>query len=354
MSTAASRWAQPIALLCWLAFPVASVISQETRGPVKLIFDTDIGNDVDDALALGVIHSLQSRGQCELLAVTITKDNALAGPFVDAINTFYGRGEIPIGVVRDGVTPADGQFLPLALQRDGAALRYPRDLEPGRAEDAIVVLRRVLAAAEDRSVVIAQVGFSSNLARLLDSPADDISPLAGRDLVTKKVALLSVMAGAFTKIPDGQGKLNDHREYNVVEDLPAAQKLAAEWPTPIVWSGFEIGLAIPYPSESILQDYDYVPHHPLPEAYQLYMPAPHNRPTWDLTSVLQAVLPERGYFDLSPAGQVTVTENGLTRFVAAEGGRDRYLIASPEQRVRVTEALVQLSSQPPAAAVPAR
>ena len=31
--------------------------------PVRLIFDTDIGNDVDDALALAVIHALQSRGE---------------------------------------------------------------------------------------------------------------------------------------------------------------------------------------------------------------------------------------------------------------------------------------------------
>ena len=47
--------------------------------PVRLVFDTDIGNDVDDVLALGMIHSLQSRGHCELLAVTVTKDNAKAG-----------------------------------------------------------------------------------------------------------------------------------------------------------------------------------------------------------------------------------------------------------------------------------
>ena len=76
-----------------------------TAEPVKLIFDTDIGNDVDDALAMGLIHALQSRGQCELLAVTITKDQPLAAEFVDAINTFYGRGDIPIGMARSGVTP---------------------------------------------------------------------------------------------------------------------------------------------------------------------------------------------------------------------------------------------------------
>src|SRR3954471_4503696 len=79
--------------------------------PVRLIFDTDIGNDVDDVLALGIIHALQSRGACELIAVTVTKDHELAGPFVDAVNTFYGRPAIPIGVVRDGVTREEGKFL---------------------------------------------------------------------------------------------------------------------------------------------------------------------------------------------------------------------------------------------------
>ena len=331
-------------IACWLPW---CANASEPSASIPLIFDTDIGNDVDDALALGVIHALQARGHCELLAVTITKDHALAAPFVDAINTFYGQGEVPIGTVRDGVTPAQGKFLGLAEVRDGDRLRYPRDLEPGAAEEAVRVLRRVLAGADDNSVVIAQVGFSTNLARLLDSGPDEFSPLNGSDLAARKVKLVSIMAGAFTKISDGQGNLRDHREYNVVEDLPAAIKLANEWPTPMVWSGFEIGLAIPYPSRSIVEDYRYVPHHPLAEAYHLYMPPPHDRPTWDLTSVLQGVLPDRGYFDLSPRGRVTVHESGLTTFTEDAEGRDRYLIATPDQRVRVTEALVQLSSQPP-------
>src|SRR5262245_40304943 len=77
--------------------------------PVKLIFDTDMGNDVDDALALAMIHALQSRGECELLAVTVSKSHPLAAAFVDCINRFYGRGDIPVGLVRGGVTPEIGK-----------------------------------------------------------------------------------------------------------------------------------------------------------------------------------------------------------------------------------------------------
>lgn len=316
---------------------------------VPLIFDTDIGNDCDDVLALGMIHALQSRGECRLLAVTITKDNELAAAFTDVVNTFYGRGDVPIGVCRSGVTPPAGKFNVLASQMDNGRPRYGHDLKSGKdAPDAVTVLRKSLAEEKDGSVVIAQVGFSTNLANLLRSMPDAHSPLGGMDLVKKKVRLLSIMAGAFRQIKNEKGQLYDHKEYNVVKDLPAAKSICQDWPTPIVWSGFEIGKNLRYPHQSILNDYDYVEHHPLSEAYTLYLPPPHDRPTWDLTSVLYAVRPEHGYFDLSPSGRVTVEEDGLTTFSASESGRDRYLVLRDDQKARATEALVLLSSQPPA------
>jgi inosine-uridine nucleoside N-ribohydrolase len=316
--------------------------------PVRLIFDTDIGNDVDDVLALGMIHSLQARSACRLLGVTITKDSELAAPFVDAINTFYLRGDTPVGVVRPGKTPEPGKFLAMATEmitdNGKSRFRYPHDLLSSRdASEAVSLLRRLLATEPDGSVSIAQVGFSTNLARLLDSKSDDASPLAGIDLVRKKVKLLSVMAGAFTAI-DG----NSHYcEYNVVQDIANCKKLSDEWPTPVVWSGFEIGNALAYPAESIMKDYRYVADHPVAESYRRYEAPPHDRPTWDLTSVLYAVHPDREYFDVSPLGKIVVEADGFTRFSPSEDGHHRYLKLSEAQRVRTLEALVQLSSQPP-------
>lgn len=328
----------------WTCTTMAAAIAVvAAAGPVPIVFDTDIGNDVDDVLALGMLHALESRGECRLIAVTITKDNPLAAAFADAVNTFYGRGDIPIGVVRGGAEPGPGKFLKLAEQRDGDRLRYPHDVRGETSPEATTLLRRLLAAESDGSVVVVQVGFSSNLARLLDSPPDEISPLSGRDLVARKVRLLSIMAGAFQPIG---GKR--HLEYNVIKDIPAAKKLAAEWPTPVIWSGYEIGIALPYPAISIERDYRYVPHHPLAEAYVLYQPPPHNRPTWDLTSVLYAVRPDRGYFDLSEPGRVIIEDDGGTRFDPAPDGPHRYLVLRPENAGRVIEALVMLASQPPA------
>ena len=239
------------------------------------------------------------------------------------------------------MTNEPSKFLPLAEARDGKKLRYPHRLKRSSdAPEATALLRKILSRQPDRSVVLVQVGYFSNFAALLDTPGDGWSPLSGRDLVQQKVKLLSVMAGAFKM-------KGHHREYNVVQDLPMAKKLAREWPTPVIWSGFEIGIALPYPAVSIERDFNYVPHHPAAEAYRLYNPPPHERPTWDLTSVLYAVRPDRGYFGLSEPGRVTVEEDGFTSFTPAPDGRDRYLTLTDAQIPRVKEALVELASQPP-------
>lgn len=324
---------------------LATTRSAENPPPAKIIFDTDIGNDVDDLLALGMLHALQTRGACELLGVTITRCDEQAGPFVNAVNTFYGQASLPVGCIRGTPDKDPSKFLPLVERKDGDKFRYPHELKRSSdAPDSLKLLRRLLAAQPDGSVSLVQVGYFSNFAALLDTPPDEISTLKGSELVKQKVKLLSVMAGAFQTIDAN----NHFCEFNVYKDVPAAQKLARDWPTPIVWSGFEIGIALPYPAKSILHDFAYVPHHPLPEAYIAYLPPPHERPTWDLTSVLYAVHPDRGYFGLSTPGSVTVENDGFTRFTPKAGGRDRFLKLDANQKARTLEALVQLCTQPPA------
>ena len=105
-----------------------SATNSSATNPVPIIFDTDMGNDCDDALALGVIHALESRGECKLLAVTITKDHELAAPYVDCVNTFYGRGDIPIGVCRNsGKTPDPGKYNQVSQIMDNGQFRFPHD-----------------------------------------------------------------------------------------------------------------------------------------------------------------------------------------------------------------------------------
>jgi inosine-uridine nucleoside N-ribohydrolase len=331
---------------------LVGAVAQLPAQAVPVIFDTDMGNDMDDALALAMLHALVDRGEAEIVAVTITKDNPFVAPYIDLVNHFYGRPGIPIGVPHSGIAPEDGPNRPdlgrhsytrpvVERRHPGGAYVYPRRLAPGDGAPAAEVLRRALAAAEDSSVVVIQVGFSTNLARLLDSDPDAVSPLSGRDLVARKVRLLSVMAGSFT-----HAQLQ--AEYNIRRDIPAARKLFAEWPTPLVVSGFEIGAALRYPAQSIERDYNYVEDHPIAESYRHFQEMPYDKATYDLTSVLYALRPEAGYFDLSGAGQIRVDEEGFTHFRRLPEGKHRYLRFSADaQRHRVHEAMIYLASQPP-------
>lgn len=301
--------------------------------PVRVIFDTDMGNDIDDAVALAMLHALESRGESKLLAVTVTKDNPEAAAFVDAMNVFYGRGGIPVGMVRNGKTPEAAPMLhvPLAMKNADGSPVYPRRIASGaEAPEAVGLLMRVLGEQPDGSVVMIQVGFSTNLARLLEAPG-------GRELVARKVRLLCLMGGAFPKAKP---------EYNIKIDIPAARKLFAEWPTEIVASGFEVGLSMEYPAVSIEKDFGYVAHHPVVDSYRAYKKFPYDRATWDPTAVLYAIRPGRGYFSLSPAGVIGVDDEGHTPFSTASGGRHRYLIVNDLQRARALEAMVALTSQP--------
>ena len=291
--------------------------------PVPVIFDTDIGNDVDDCLALAILHAFESRGEARIAAVTITKDNPWAPRLASAINIFYGRPEIPIGVVHGGKTLDDGY-----LQKALAAGHHKYE---DRARDAVTVLREALQAEPDGSVAIVQVGFSTNLARLLDSPG-------GRDLVAKKVRRLVLMAGDFS----GGGP-----EYNVVTDIPAAQKVAREWPTPVVWSGFEVGRTIKYPAASIVRDFGPPGANPVADAYRVYLKMPYDRETWDLTAAFYAVRPGDGYFTASPEGGVSVDDRGMTKFTPQAGGRHRILSVDDAQRARILEAFLWLCTEPP-------
>ena len=288
-----------------------------------LIFDTDMGNDIDDALALAMLHALTDRGECELIGVTLTNAHPAAVPYVRMLNRFYGRGDLPVGAaIKELKGGAGDGYMTAALRTMPAAGAEP-------AEPATAVLRRLLSDAREK-VLIVQTGFSTNLAALLDSPG-------GAQLVKEKVALAVAMAGNFAAAEP---------EYNVRIDIASAKAVFERWPTPIVFSGFEIGRELLYPASSIVDDFSYVLHHPVAESYRAYSKMPYNRPTWDLTAALQAVRPQHGYFDLSEPGGILVESNGATRFVRGKGDR-QYLRLDPSKRAEILAALTLLASQPP-------
>jgi len=316
------------------------------QGPVSLILDTDMGNDIDDALALAMIHALQSRGECKLLGVALSKDHAYAPVYVDILNTFYGRGDIPVGVVVDGVTPDDGNFIrQVAELTDAGKPRYARTRKADAYPEAVGLMRRLLAGQPDRSVVPVMIGFSTNMARLLDSGPDDFSELNGRELFDQKVSHVVMMAANFADDVRDNPTL-ESREYNIIKDVPSAKAFIAGCPRPIVFSGVEVGWALMYPGSETEHLYNWVPHHPVADAYRFYRPMPYDRPTWDLTAVLEAVRPHEDYFQRSQHGTAEVDDEGVVRFRPEADGPHCYLTVDEARQPQIIQTMVELVTQP--------
>jgi len=310
----------------------------------KIIFETDIGNDVDDALALDMLYKYMDAGEIDLLGIMINKEGTYPPEYVDIMNTWHGYPKIPIGVIYNGAdceNDATNYAKCVSLMKKGNdEPLFRRSLKDySELPEAHILYRKILAQQPDNSVTIVSTGFSTNLARLLDTPADDFSPLTGKELVAKKVKLLCTMAGCFNN--------PELHEYNIVKDIPAAKIVFAEWPTPLVTSPFEVGIAINYPAISIENDFKWAPVHPMVEAYKCYLEMPYDRPTWDLTSVLYSV-EGPSYFNISPAGIIDVTNQGSTTFTANENGNRYYLMVDSVQAENIKQHFIQLITRQPA------
>jgi inosine-uridine nucleoside N-ribohydrolase len=312
--------------------------------PEPVIFETDMGNDIDDALALNILYKYMDQGLIDLVGISINKPGEAPAEFVDIVNTWYGHADIPVGIVANGADcENDATNYAKAVVALTDSLGRPRfartHSDYARLPHGASFYRPLLAQQPDSSVTLISVGFSTNLSDLLNSGADSISPLTGRELVAQKVKLLSVMGGSFESA-------EPFREYNIIKDIPAAQNLFANWPTPILVSPFEVGFHIWYPATAIEEGFDAaVGENPIVRAYESYLPMPYDRPTWDLTSVLCAI-EGTDLFTVSPSGTIAVDDEGYTHFTADPDGQHFYLATDSVQNAAILSRLVELTHLP--------
>ena len=305
---------------------------------MNVIFETDMGNDVDDALAIDMLYKYNKQKRINLMAVMLNKEGEFPPKYIDLLNTWYGQKRIPIGVSprADKSLVAGTNYTQVVcekLDEKGKPL-YKRSIKDySKLLSAVKLYRKLLAKAEDASVTIVSVGFSTNLALLLDTKADEYSPLTGKELVAQKVKRLVTMAGHIEN--------PKYAEYNVVNDVAACQRVFKEWPTPIYMSPFELGLQVRYPAHSIENDFTWTKHHPIVDSYKVYLKKIEDRPTWDLTAVLYAVDPQQ-FFNISPAGKIVVTDEGYTHYKQDAAGKHFYLFITPEQAKAILEYFVTM------------
>lgn len=314
----------------------ASLLSAEK---INFVFDTDIGNDIDDALALSMLFNAHKGERANLSAIFINKKNIYAPIFVDILENFYGV-DVPIALVdENGKTPDEGKFngKVAKLKNPDGSFKYVRQLsETSILPEAATLLRKILTGLPDKSVVYISVGFSTNLANFFNAKPIE-GEISNIDLFAKKVKFLSVMAGDFSGAKDKDG--SPLPEYNVSCDVASFQTLIQKCPVEIFFSGYEIGRNIFYPHSNIVSDFP-APD-PIADAYNFYsLGKKINRESWDETSVLFALRPE--LFKTSHAGFVECDKRGGTSFKNNKKGLHRFLILdSDDAKKIVTDSIIK-------------
>ena len=291
---------------------LCSFANAQTSKPVKIILDTDFGNDCDDTGALAILHQMVYNGEAELLATMYPMNDDWGAAAIDAVNTYYGKPNIPIGTYK-------GDYVYKGKHNDfynsNLANNFPNDLKTGKnAPDAIALYRKILSEQPDGSVTICVVGPQRLLADLLVSPPDGISKLSGIELVKKKVSKLVSMGAEY---PKGD-------EWNIKICPDGAQLVAKQWPTPIYYSGFEIGKAI-MTGERLITETPVT--NPVRVSFETnpMVDKNKNRHSWDETAVLFAVRGLKDYWTMK-SGTLQIADDGKNIW-SSKGKKHFYLIA---------------------------
>jgi inosine-uridine nucleoside N-ribohydrolase len=306
-----------------VALLVTTLLASSQEKPLPVIFDTDMGPDYDDVGAITLLHAFADSGKATILATMSSNKYEGVAAVINLFNTYFHRPEIPIGVPRTAaVNQRDKQHW-----TDSILSKYPHAITRNdEAQDAVTLYRKVLARQPDHSVTIITVGFLTNLQGLLKSGPDNFSPLDGQELVWKKVKQLVSMAGKF---PQGW-------EFNVFSDSTASVYVFDHWPTPVLLSGFEIGVKIkcglPLVQNPVIQ------HSPVKDVFRISIPLAAEdslgRSSWDETAVLIAIAGCKPWYQLQP-GIMHVSPNGSDTWEDAPAGRHaRVIEARPVAEVQ--------------------
>lgn len=339
--------------MSWISVLVVSAAVAASGGamsaPVKLIYDTDMDTDVDDAGALAVLHALADMGEAELLAVIHCAPRFEGPVCVQAINAWYGRESVPVGrtewpgfktnPVYDSYRK--GQAYIQKSGRDyvpAVAVQYTQskggDTPP--VHDSVALYRKTLAAAEDASVVVCAVGQLTALAGLLESGPDEHSDLDGAALAARKTkALITMALGDF---PEGQDT------FNWKCDLPSAARVVNHWPTRLVV--MPLGKSILTGGRLVRES---PPENPCRRAYDIYVAEEHKcRSSWDLCTVLYAVRGASPWFLEKTGSRVRLdAETGRNRW-RPDPSSNHVFIEQAASDASICEVLEDLMVKPPA------
>jgi len=303
------------------------------QAQVRVILDTDIDSDVDDVQALAILHTYHQAGLIKLLGVVVTSDDSYAFACVDALNTYYGQPELPIGFLKK-----QDSLRNFSKYTRQVAEEFPHTItRVHQTTESATLYRKLLSESPDQSVVLVTIGHLTSLQNLLQSTPDSISALTGRALVKQKVKHWLCMGGQY---PAG-------KEANFYRPDPASTVYCLDvWEQKVVFCGWEVGKEILTGGTYLRSQLPQA--NPVYRAYQLYNGFA-GRPAWDQVAVLLLDEKAEPYFELERNGHVAVAPDGSNVWKAGEkkpGKKHAYVKirpgTSPDTIARYIDSLVLL------------
>ncbi len=257
--------------------PVAlSSTPRAAAEPQAVIFDTDMDSDCDDVGALALLHALADQGEARILATPVSARHRWSGACVDAINTYFGRPDLPIGVPQATPNTQGSRFAETLAKT--FACDYPTD---GPQPSARALYRQTLASQADGSVTLITVGDLTNVRDLLLSKPDNSSPLDGIGLARAKVKHWVCMGSRYPS------DLDPAKWGNFKLDPQATVEAVRLWPGPVTFTGggtFAESVSTGARLAGLPAD------NPVRRAYELYFGGqPKDRHSADQVAVLVAV-----------------------------------------------------------------
>jgi purine nucleosidase len=264
---------------------------------VQIIFDTDMDMDCDDTGALAVLHALMDQGEANILGIICDIPVEATAKVAVAINHYYNRANIPVGLVYDEEYDYGKKYKMYRLAKKNlsktngyyplevANQYYPSKFKHLKFKDNITLYRELLSKSEDNSVVIIAVGLLTALDNLITSKPDDISSLSGVELIKKKVKKLVTM---------GMGRFPSCvAEFNWLMDWEASKRVINNWPTELVVSTygnqFLTGKTLSNKTPEI---------NPVRKCYEIYLRGSNRgNYSWDLIAALYGVRGVDPYFE---------------------------------------------------------
>lgn len=313
---------------------------------LKLIIDTDLGFDCDDAAALAIANIYSNSGAADIVAITHCIGQGQGADCIELINQYYGT-HCEVGISDCSTVDIDNYyqtyFVPLKVVDGFGGFGEPPSFykflnavcpkqESRSYPDAVRLIIDKLAMLEDGSATILAIGQQNNIAKLVSDEPSGYWGLSNYRLLGKKLKKLIIMGGNFQPYDHAyeHGGILWESEFNIYLDRNSAAAVAERKDLPIDYIDFNCGKDI-FAGSGVAEQTD----NPVRAIYSHF--PKWDMPTWDLVAALYAFHGEGELFSVSERGQVTVTPSGKTVFASGKG--NHRLVSLEQDSAKLSDTL---------------